>query len=345
MRDAPARPARFLRHHYLIAALVAVLIVVFSVTGFVWAHKGITLVVDGDSRYVKTQADTVGTLLEQADVAVGAADIVTPSADVAVTDGMTVVVRHAIPVMLRFSGEAIRLNVVGSTVADALVAAGLDPGRGISVTPALDAPLAPEMVIEATDVFVRVVEEQVEIPFEVTTENDGSLAQGSRTIKQDGEPGLMLKVYRVLVTGGVEGTRTLVAEQVLVEPVDEVVLVGTKRSSGSAVVSRERPAPAQAPAQPPTGGTQLTATATGYSSQDPGVTGRTATGAAAVHGVIAVDPSVIPLGTRVYVPGYGNAVAADTGGAITGNKIDLCFNTRAEALAWGRRTVTITILP
>ncbi|MBE0416166.1 MAG: G5 domain-containing protein [Coriobacteriia bacterium] len=341
MGDAPARPARFLRHHYLIAALVPVLVIVFSVTGFVWAQKGVTLVVDGDSRYVKTQADTVGTLLEQADVAVGAADVVTPPPDVRVADGMTVVIRHAIPVMLRLSGEAIRLNVVGSTVADALVAAGLDPGRGISVIPALDAPLTPDLVIEATDVFVRVVEGQVAIPFEVITENDATLPQGSRVIKRHGEPGIALNVYRVLVTGGVEGVRTLTVEQVLVEPIDEVVLVGTKRSSGPVVVSRER----AAESEPPRGGTRLTVTSTGYSSQDPGVSGRTATGAVAAHGVIAVDPSVIPLGTRVYIPGYGNAVAADTGGAITGNKIDLCFDTRAEALAWGRRTVTITILP
>ncbi|MFU8890429.1 MAG: 3D domain-containing protein [Anaerosomatales bacterium] len=345
MQNPPVRPARFLRHRHLIAALVAVLIVVFSVTGFVWAQKGITLVVDGDSRYVKTQADTVGTLLEQADVVVGAADIVTPSADTPVTDGMTVVVRHAVPVMLRFGGEAIRLNVVGSTVADALVAAGLDPGRGISVTPALDAPLTPELVIEATDVFVRVVEEQVEIPFEVTTRNDSTLPQGSRRIEREGEPGLMLNVYRVLVTGGVEGTRTLTAEEVLREPVDETVLVGTKRASAPGAVSRERATPAAGTASAPADGEELTVAATGYSSQDPGVGTRTATGAQAKHGVIAVDPSVIPLGTRVYIPGYGNAVAADTGGAISGSKIDLCFNTRAEALSWGRRTVTITILP
>jgi resuscitation-promoting factor RpfB len=339
MGDGPARPARFLRIHYLIAALVPALILALSITGFVWAQKGVTLVVDGDSRYVKTQAATVGDLLEEADIAVGPADVVTPSADSPVADGQTVVVRHAIPVMLRFSGEAIRLNVIGSTVADALVAAGLDPGRGITVTPALDTPLSPELVIEATDVFVRVVEEQVEIPFEVVTENDASLAQGSRVIKRHGEPGLSLHVYRVLVTGGVEGQRTLTAQQVITEPVHEIVLVGTKRSAGPVPVSRERAA------EPPSGGSQLTVTATGYSSQDPGVGTRTATGALAVHGIIAVDPSVIPLGTRVYIPGYGNAIAADTGGAISGNKIDLCFNTRAEALAWGRRTVTITILP
>jgi 3D (Asp-Asp-Asp) domain-containing protein len=149
-------------------------------------------------------------------------------------------------------------------------------------------------------------------------------------------------VYRVLVTEGIEGARTLTAKHVVTEPVDEIVLVGTKRSGAPQVVSRARtadPAPASGT------GTKLKVTATGYSSQEPGVGTRTATGAAATRGVIAVDPSVIPLGTRVYIPGYGTAVAADTGGAILGARIDLCFDTRGEALVWGRRTVTVTILP
>ena len=341
MGDGPARPARFLRIHYLIAAVVPALVVALSITGFVWAHKGVTLVVDGDSRYVKTQVATVGELLSEVGVTTGPADVVTPPVDAPVADGQTIVVRHAIPVMLRFSDDAIRLNVIGSTVADALVAAGLDTGRGISVSPPLDTPLASDLVIEVTDVFVRVVEEQVEIPFDVMTENDPSLAYGSRVVKRAGRPGLGLNIYRVLVTGGVEGTRTLTAEHVITEPVDEIVLVGTKRASAPAAVSRERVADDGPPAE----GEALTVTATGYSSQDPGVGTRTATGAAARYGVIAVDPSVIPLGTRVHVPGYGTAVAADTGGAISGARIDLCFDSRAEALAWGRRTVTITILP
>jgi 3D (Asp-Asp-Asp) domain-containing protein len=60
-------------------------------------------------------------------------------------------------------------------------------------------------------------------------------------------------------------------------------------------------------------------------------------------GVVAVDPSVIPLGTRLTIPGYGEGVAADTGGAIRGNRIDLWFPSLAKARAWGRRTVTITL--
>jgi 3D (Asp-Asp-Asp) domain-containing protein len=82
----------------------------------------------------------------------------------------------------------------------------------------------------------------------------------------------------------------------------------------------------------------LTVSSTGYS-----MPGHTATGLPVGRGIVAVDPSVIPLGTRMSIPGYGEAVAADTGGAVQGMTIDLWFPTLAEALAWGRRTVTITL--
>jgi 3D (Asp-Asp-Asp) domain-containing protein len=86
------------------------------------------------------------------------------------------------------------------------------------------------------------------------------------------------------------------------------------------------------------GARTLTVTSTGYS-----MPGRTATGLPVGPGIVAVDPAVIPLGTRLSIPGYGEGVAADTGGAVQGLTIDLWFATLAEALAWGRRTVTITL--
>jgi 3D (Asp-Asp-Asp) domain-containing protein len=101
-------------------------------------------------------------------------------------------------------------------------------------------------------------------------------------------------------------------------------------------------APAEVPvaggAPPAASGSTLTVTATAYTLQ-----GSTATGAPVGYGVVAVDPSVIPLGTRMTIPGYGEGVAADTGGAIQGATIDLWFPTAADAAAWGRRTVTITL--
>lgn len=86
------------------------------------------------------------------------------------------------------------------------------------------------------------------------------------------------------------------------------------------------------------GGRSLTVVASGYSMH-----GHTATGAPTGWGVVAVDPSVIPLGTHMTVPGYGEAVAADTGSAIKGAIIDLWFPTVEMARAWGRRSVTITL--
>jgi 3D (Asp-Asp-Asp) domain-containing protein len=94
-----------------------------------------------------------------------------------------------------------------------------------------------------------------------------------------------------------------------------------------------------APAPPYTGGEQaMTVSSTGYALR-----GRTASGLPTGWGIVAVDPSVIPLGTRMTIPGYGEGVAADTGGAVRGATIDLWFPTVAEAMAWGRRTVTITL--
>jgi cystine transport system substrate-binding protein len=86
------------------------------------------------------------------------------------------------------------------------------------------------------------------------------------------------------------------------------------------------------------GGSTITVTATGYSME-----GDTSTGMPVGYGVAAVDPSVIPLGTRLSIPGYGDAVAADVGPGIQGASIDLWFPTTADALAWGRRTVTVTL--
>ena len=100
------------------------------------------------------------------------------------------------------------------------------------------------------------------------------------------------------------------------------------------------PAPAPTPpvAIAESGPRTITVTATGYTLR-----GRTSTGIQTGSGVVAVDPSVIPLGTRLTIPGYGTGVAADTGGAMQGNVIDLWFPTMQQARAWGRRTVTVTI--
>ena len=81
--------------------------------------------------------------------------------------------------------------------------------------------------------------------------------------------------------------------------------------------------------------------ATAYTADCAGCGGRTASGRPAGHGVVAVDPRVIPLGTHLFIPGYGPAVAGDTGGAIHGLRIDLGFNSLREAMLFGRREITV----
>jgi 3D (Asp-Asp-Asp) domain-containing protein len=114
--------------------------------------------------------------------------------------------------------------------------------------------------------------------------------------------------------------------------------------SAQLVQVRTTSAPAPAPITTvvteiaPATGQSLTVSATGYA-----LGGHTATGLPVGYGIAAVDPSVIPLGTHFTVPGYGEAIAADTGGAIVGDTIDLWFPSVAQAESWGRRTVTIVL--
>ncbi len=111
-------------------------------------------------------------------------------------------------------------------------------------------------------------------------------------------------------------------------------------SGSPAAQSSSEPAPAApTPIQPASGSrTHLTVTATAYS-----LPGNTASGLPVGPGVVAVDPTVIPLGTRLYIPGYGEGIAADTGTAIKGLRIDLWFPTLQQAQQWGARSVTITV--
>jgi 3D (Asp-Asp-Asp) domain-containing protein/septal ring factor EnvC (AmiA/AmiB activator) len=114
-------------------------------------------------------------------------------------------------------------------------------------------------------------------------------------------------------------------------------------ASAAASASPPAPAPAATSSAPPSGpsgvaGRHLTVISTAYS-----LPGYTASGLPVGPGIVAVDPTVIPMGTRMTIPHYGEGVAADTGSAIKGARIDLWFPTYAQAAAWGAQTVTITL--
>ncbi|MFT8322173.1 MAG: LysM peptidoglycan-binding domain-containing protein [Bacillus sp. (in: firmicutes)] len=117
----------------------------------------------------------------------------------------------------------------------------------------------------------------------------------------------------------------------------------SKQDISNAKTENAKPAVAEQ-----SGGQELTVTATAYTASCEGCSGITATGINLKDNpnekVISVDPSVIPLGKRVYVEGYGTAIAGDTGGAIKGNKIDVFVPSLQEAKDWGRKSIKIKIL-
>jgi 3D (Asp-Asp-Asp) domain-containing protein len=169
------------------------------------------------------------------------------------------------------------------------------------------------------------------IPFREIVVEDASLPPQTEETVVEGEPGLVVTRYRVAYANDIEVERSLLDEQTITPAVDRIV----RRSPGPWGPSRGLPFQARA----------VVMEATAYAPYGPDTHGVTATGTQAKRGVVAVDPRVIALGSRVYVEGYGYAVAADTGGAIKGNRIDLCFDSASEVNQYGRRQVRVYVLP
>ena len=196
--------------------------------------------------------------------------------------------------------------------------------------PVLESPIVDGMTIVVYRVVCKIEKRRVEIPAPTVTRYDARMPLASVEIQQ-GRPGIALETHVLWTKDGVISTQWVQNSRVIRRPKPKVILRGSQQPSRSTMERRV-----------------VTMVATAYDpgplSCGPRCTGRTALGLKAQKGMVAVDPRVIPLGTRLFIDGYGPALAADTGGAIKGNRIDLCFNTRGEALNWGRRSVRVVIM-
>jgi uncharacterized protein YabE (DUF348 family) len=307
--------------------LAVLLLIVAIISAYKGAQKEIILLVDGKQFQVHTFSNNVDGLLQEEGVVLAEQDRVNPGAAAALEDGMTVIVRRAVPVQLQVGYEKYRLMSSAETVGELLKEKGVVLGARDMVTPGLSAKLEKETRIQVDRITSQVIEEKVAIPYKVQRKSDETLLRGTVKVINSGKEGLQRKIWEKVYKNGVMMEKRLLASNVLQEPVDRVVQVGTMQ-----VVSR--------------GGNNLrfsraydmVATAythTGYN---------TSTGIRPYVGVVAVDPSVIPMGSRLYVEGYGYGRAMDKGSAIKGNRIDVFMDTQSQALSWGRRSVKVYLL-
>jgi len=210
-------------------------------------------------------------------------------------------------------------------------------------------PVEPGQTIEFFRTVSHTFTATESIPYETTHQYDATLNIGTEQVVQEGEPGEAETVSEVIMLAGLKIDSRLLSETTLNYPTDQIIAIGTRNPAATRT---------SFPFVVPTADSGLervrsiTMNSSAYTSGflctgkrpgDPGY-GITASGMRVERGVVAVDPNVIPLGTRLYVEGYGFALAADTGGAIRGNRIDLFMYTRQEALNWGRRSVVVHIL-
>lgn len=307
--------------------------------------RPVTVYVDTIRTDLATAATTVEGLLSDLGMTVREGDLVRPGLAAPVSAGMTVRLGKARTITLKIDGKEQALYTTVTTVADVLRLLNLDPGPDELLSPPRDTFVTNGMTLVIG--LNRIVEESENTPITpgVAYEVDTSLPTGTVKIIP-GVAGTRLTTYRVSYKNGEVISRTQLGNSSITQsPVPARNITGP-RSVGAAARSV-----LNAPDYTGPYSRKLTVLATWYNASHGGKErgdpwyGRTATGAQLVQGICAVDRSVIPFGTLMYIPRYGTCLAADVGGGIIGAHIDLGFPEEVGDPGWGSQVVEIYILP
>jgi uncharacterized protein YabE (DUF348 family) len=290
--------------------------------------------IDGTKETKWTTKKTVGEFVQSEGIILKTEDKITPEPTKDIKDDMVVSIGIAFPITINDGGTPKQILSTKKTVGDILIQNEITLGEIDRVTPVVTEFISAETVIDVVRVNKESVVEDRSIAFKTVKQNDPSLYAGSKKVMTKGENGTVQKTYEVTKENGVMVSKVELSSVVVKEPKDQIMLIGTKTYTASGKYA----------IQPFEGGRTLTVKATAYTIESS--TGRTSTGINLRENIdakiIAVDPNVIPIGSHVYVEGYGYAIAADRGG-FSGNKIDVFVANNAAATKWGMRTVTIRI--
>jgi uncharacterized protein YabE (DUF348 family) len=300
--------------------------------------KEITMKSDNGQKTIKTTAANVKELLASENISLKEQDEVQPSLTTELNDQMTISIDRAFDVTFNNGGQIQKVWTTSTTVGDFLEQNEIELGPLDRVEPSKDGLVTKDTTVSIIRVekVTDVVEEPID--YAVVTRKDTSITAGNERIVQKGEKGIISKHYEVVLENGKEVSRELMKKEVVRESKDQIVAVGTKQLDYFAARSGSTGEPIK----------EITVTSTAYHAYCKGCSGTTRTGINLRENphlkVIAVDPSVIPLGTKVYVEGYGYALAADTGGAIKGYKIDVFIPDKKKVYNWGvKRNVKVKI--
>lgn len=303
----------------LAVAFVLLLGVTFAYTSLV--PREVHATINGQDYKVETKAYTIGEFLDEQHIKYCADDYISRPVSTYIHDGIAFKLKHATDFKVTADGKTKKYKTLCRTVGDALKDCGIKVGDADIVTPGLETEIGDdlEVVIQRVTTKQETVEEDVK--FNTIEKDDSSMNQGESKVVTEGVNGKDKVTYEITYIDGVESERKEVSRETVTAAVDKVIANGTKISFDGKSYSRK-----------------LVVKAYSYTGG-----GRTAMGTKARVGEIAVDPRVIPLGSKVYIEGVGARIAEDTGGNIKGNTIDIYMNSVSACRKWGVRTVTIYI--
>ena len=318
--------------------LIATLLLVMAITmgSSLVKGKNVVLNINGREEVKMTYAATVGELISKENIELKEKDLVEPAKDAKIEEGMTIYIKSPRSITIYDGNKTAIEEVQGTTTEEILDYIGIKLNELDRTEPALDERVEDEIKISRVTKETKQVEEVV--PFDVLENLNKEMEKGKTKVITPGVDGKRLETIETTYVNGKPESSQIWASELIVEPITEV------REVGSKVIQDQVPAGKF-------NGEEVVAVytmeATAY---DPTAGSKTAIGTRARVGAVAVDPRVIKLRSRLYIesmdswPSYGYATAEDTGGAIKGKRIDLFFNSNAEALRFGRRNVKVYVL-
>ena len=282
----------------------------------------ITVVEDGILMNVRLTGRTVGDALQAAGLHLWQEDELFPDAQSLLSRTSRIRIQRALPFSVQADGETLNVRALADTVGEALAVAGVPLlGRDYSIPPA-ESPLRSRLEVQVIRVVEDFLVRQVDIPYGTETEPDPSLQLDEKRVLRPGELGSKSQRIRIVYEDGEEISRELVEETHDLEPVAQRIAYGTKIVWNTV----------QTEGGPKRYWRKLRVYATSYSKSRAGTPtwvpwfGLTRLGWPMRHGIIAVDPRIIPLRTEMFVPEYGLGIAGDTGGGIKQYHIDLGYD-------------------